>query len=231
MSVTHHGLLIKLTRLGAFNCYLLHEDDGFTLIDTGLPGSANSILKTASTNGGEIKRILLTHAHMDHVGSLDALCPHLPDAEVIIGEREAALMAGDMRLLADEPQTKPKGGYPSIKTPPTHIINDGDMVGSLQAVFSPGHTPGHMAYLDTRDQTLIAGDALTTVGRVTVTGQFNWRFPFPAFATWDKPTALKSAQKLLGLQPSRLVVGHGSIVASPIQPIQAAIAHAQRHLK
>ena len=46
-STIHSNHLIQLTRLGAFNCYLVREDDGFTLVDTNLPGSAKAILKAA----------------------------------------------------------------------------------------------------------------------------------------------------------------------------------------
>src|ERR1700761_6229210 len=61
----------QLTRWGLVNCYLVRESDGFTLIDTGLPKSGEAILDAARhcgpAGGGEINRILLTHAHADHI--------------------------------------------------------------------------------------------------------------------------------------------------------------------
>jgi hypothetical protein len=44
------------------------------------------------------------------------------------------------------------------------LLRPGDRVGSLEVVGAPGHTPGHVAFLDTRDRTLIAGDVFTTLG-------------------------------------------------------------------
>src|SRR5580693_4001189 len=59
-----------------------------------LPGSASAILRAARQVGVPIVRILLTHAHTDHVGSLDALCNALPKTESFIGISEAPLLAG-----------------------------------------------------------------------------------------------------------------------------------------
>ena len=92
---------------------------------------------------------------------------------------------------------------------------------------SPGHTPGHIAFLDVRDRTLIAGDAYQTRGGIAVSGVVRPLFPFPALATWDKPAALASAQALRKLQPSRLAVGHGEVLEEPMTAMDAAVAAAQ----
>ena len=99
MKVTTHGdNLFQLTQLVAFNCYLVREDDGFTLIDTSNSGQAPSIMQAAEQLGQPIARILLTHAHVDHVGSLDALHEALPDVPVAISERDARFLTGDKSL-------------------------------------------------------------------------------------------------------------------------------------
>src|SRR5688572_13926053 len=90
--------LTRLPRLFPVNCYLVREDDGFTLIDTGLPGSTRAILAAAQAHAGPIRRIALTHAHMDHVASLDALHAALPDAEVLISARDARFLRGERNL-------------------------------------------------------------------------------------------------------------------------------------
>jgi glyoxylase-like metal-dependent hydrolase (beta-lactamase superfamily II) len=229
MKTTIHGKnLIKLTRMGMFNCYLIREDDGFTLIDTCNPSSEKAILAEAQKHGTPIVRIALTHAHVDHVGSLDALKQALPDAEVIITTREARFMAGDTSLDPDEPQDQLRGGYPTCETKPTHLIESGEQIGSLEVVASPGHTPGHAAFFDTRDKTLIAGDAFQTQAGIAVAGVMRWLFPFPAMATWHKPTALESAKALRALDPARLVVGHGKVIEDPQSAMDRAIEEAQR---
>src|SRR5204862_2266060 len=71
---TRHELpdLVRLTRLGFVNAYLVHEDDGLTLVDTMMSGSANGLIDAARTLDRPVVRIVLTHAHVDHAGSLDA---------------------------------------------------------------------------------------------------------------------------------------------------------------
>ena len=73
--------LIQLTQLGAINCYLVREEDGFTLVDTCLRGAHRFILEFAAQARSPVKRIVLTHAHADHVGSLDALREKLASLE------------------------------------------------------------------------------------------------------------------------------------------------------
>jgi glyoxylase-like metal-dependent hydrolase (beta-lactamase superfamily II) len=222
----HTPHLVRLTRLGAVNAFLVVEDDGLTLVDTMLPRSQDGILAAARELDAPIVRIVLTHAHGDHVGSLDALAAALPQAEVSISARDARLLAGDTSLDPGEPQSKLRGGFPKVATRPGRTLQAGDRVGSLEVVASPGHTPGHIALLDTRDRTLIAGDAYSTLGGVATTAKVNPRFPLPAIATWDRPTALRSARELRALDPVRLAVGHGSVVAGPGAAMDAAIAKA-----
>jgi glyoxylase-like metal-dependent hydrolase (beta-lactamase superfamily II) len=228
MKTTRHTQhLVRLTRLGAVNAFLVVEDDGLTLVDTMIPRSQDGILDAARGLGAPIVRIALTHAHGDHVGSLDALAAALPQAEVSISARDARLLAGDKILDPDEPQAKLRGGYPGTRMRPGRELEPGDRVGSLEVVAAPGHTPGHVAFLDTRDRTLIAGDAYSTLGGVATSAKVNPRFPLPALATWHRPTALQSARALRALEPARLAVGHGGVVDAPAAAMDAAIARAE----
>src|SRR4051795_8597592 len=109
----------RVCRLGFVNAYLVPEDDGLTLVDTMIPGSAKAILAAAEGLGAPIVRIALTHAHGDHIGALDELAAALPDAEVLISTRDARLLAKDRPMDPGEPQDKLRGGYPGADTVPT----------------------------------------------------------------------------------------------------------------
>lgn len=220
--------LAFMPRLFPVNVYLVEEEHGLTLIDAGMPFSFKGIQNAANSIGKPITRIMLTHAHGDHVGALDALKDASPTAEVYISRRDQALLAGSRDLEEGELQTPIKGDVPrKIRTKPDYLLEDGDLVGSLLAVASPGHTPGHMAFLDTRSQVLIAGDAFQIRGGMAVSGHMQPLFPFPAMATWSKDTALTSARRLAGLQPSWLAVGHGRMLEQPAAAISRAIQRAE----
>src|SRR5215831_8425739 len=127
--------LFQLTHLGAINCYLVREDDGFTLIDTAWPSSqAQAIMREANKLGLPIVRILLAHAHIDHVGSLDALHEALPNAQVAISERDARFLSGDQSLDPSEPQVPLRGSYTLCNTRPTSLLHEGDRIGSLEVI-------------------------------------------------------------------------------------------------
>jgi glyoxylase-like metal-dependent hydrolase (beta-lactamase superfamily II) len=219
--------LTQLTRLRFVNAYLVHEDDGLTLVDTALPGSADGLISAAEDLGGQIQRIALTHGHQDHVGSLDALHERLgTQVEVLMPELDARIHAGEKVVEGKLP-----GGWPTLKTAPDTRLNAGDRVGSLEVVASPGHTPGHVAFIDTRDRTLIAGDVFTTYGQPTVSSHFYWRFPFATMATWDKAKNLESARSLRAFAPAVLAVGHGPVVRDPAAAMDHAIARAERSVR
>ncbi|MBI1296338.1 MBL fold metallo-hydrolase [bacterium] len=213
------------------NTYLIEEDDGLTLIDTGMSGSADSILAAAQQLGQPIRRVLLTHAHTDHVGSLDALVQRLPDVAFLCSAQTARFLKDDFTLAPGQADTPLKGGFVRCESTPTQTVKPGDHVGSLQVIAAPGHSPDHIAFLDTRDGTLYAGDAFQTQGGLAVAGDLRWRFPLPAWATWDMSTALATAQKLVDLKPSRLAVGHGSMLENPVSAMKEAIAQAERNFR
>jgi glyoxylase-like metal-dependent hydrolase (beta-lactamase superfamily II) len=218
---------IRIARFGFVNAYLVREEDGFTLVDTLIPRSSKPILEAARSAGAPIVRIALTHAHGDHIGSLDALAAVLPGVEVVISSRDARLLAKDRTMDPGEPDSKLRGSYPGAKTVPTSTFEVGDHIGSLEVIGAPGHTPGHVAFFDRRDGTLLCGDAYSTLGGVATSAKPNPRFPLPAMATWDRPTALASARALRALDPARLAPGHGRIVESPGAAMDRAIASGQ----
>jgi glyoxylase-like metal-dependent hydrolase (beta-lactamase superfamily II) len=213
--------ITQLTRLHFVNAYLVREDDGLTLVDTTMGGAAHALIEEAKLLGMPIRRIALTHGHGDHVGSLDGLKQRLDGSvQVLMPEIDARIHAGE------RPEGKLPGSWPSITTVPDVLLAPGDRVGSLEVVASPGHSPGHVSFLDTRDRTLIAGDVFTAYGGLAVTNHFHLRFPFAAMATWDKQMDVDSARALRNLEPTLLAVGHGPATADPAAAMDRAIARA-----
>lgn len=215
--------LYRLTRLGMFNCFLVRDDGGCTVIDTNIGGSAGAILQLSRKLGCPIARIALTHAHFDHVSSLDELATARPGIEIVIGERESRLLQGDLSLDPGE-SGKKLFSFAPTRTKPTRTLADGEHVDCLRAISCPGHTPGHFAYLDVRDNSLIARDAFVTQAGVVAAGVFKWTLPFPAWFSWNCALSVRSADKLRALNPSRLAVGHGKTMVSPMEEMNRAIA-------
>ncbi len=231
MRVTREGHLLQLTwmpRVFPVNCYIIEEENELTLIDAAMPFSIKGIIATAAKLDKKITRIILTHAHDDHIGALDELKRQLPEVQVYISERDAALLSGDRSLREGEPQTPIKGGVPKkVTTRPDVLLYDGDTIGSLTAILTPGHTPGSMSFIDSRSGAVIVGDAFQTFRGTAVSGTVIPWFPFPAMATWSKDQALKSAIKLLEASPTILATGHGDLLRNPVQTMEKAIHKAQ----
>jgi len=227
----HTYQLTQSAILFPVNCFLVREDDGFTLIDTSINlfGTDKAILAAAQRLGTPIVRIALTHVHGDHIGNLDAIHTAFPNAEVSFTARELRILDGDRKLDAGESQKPIRGSFIKVKTRPDRTIAPGDRVGSLTVYAAPGHTPGQVAFLDERDQTLIAGDALSTYGGIAVCGVARPIFPFVKMGTWDLTTATKTARALRDLHPARLAVGHGRALEQPDAAMAHAIAEAERH--
>lgn len=189
---------------------------GPTLVDTGLPGQYDPIVTALGEAGlhvADLKRIILTHQDIDHVGSLHDLVQtsgarvlaHAVEAPFIDGTRLPRFATPE--VLAQRPELRPVVER-FLPTPVDEQLQDGmrlDLAGGVRVVFSPGHTPGHICLYHERSRTLIAGDALTA-GAGQLMGP-------NAGATPDMPLAQQSIRKLAELDVQTIVCYHGGVVS------------------
>ncbi len=220
-SVGQHGQ--QLTRFGLTNCFLVSEDDGYTLIDANLKGSEEDILRAAGAL--PIRRLLLTHPHVDHVGSVDALMGKVSNLELLASERSIPILRVPPDLSLRPGEVGPiRGGTPGIASQVTRTTEEGDHVGSLLVLDAPGHIHGHQAFLDERDGTLYAGDQFGSFPQLTVTGFTPWWFPLKAFS--NREQARETARKLQAYPIRRVACGHGKTLEGGRELLQGAMDRA-----
>ncbi len=200
------------------HCYLIVDPDGLTLIDTGLPGSDRNILAYVANLGKspeDLRRIILTHSDVDHVGSLSAL-HRATGARTYASQIEADAMAAGKpsrpikrtgfswrRLLMTllSPFTGPKPFQVD------EILKDGQVLpvgGGLRVVATPGHTPGHISLYAPGPGVLFCGDSMVTEPNVIHGSR-------PAL-TWDEAKARESVKRQAGLGARFVCSGHGPVV-------------------
>jgi hydroxyacylglutathione hydrolase len=164
------GAIIPVTPFQQ-NCAILWDDDskrGF-VVDPG--GEADRILATIVQLGLTIERIVLTHGHMDHAGAAaelaDALRSRAPDITLPIEGPDRR----DQFLLDDlEPQAA-RFGFSARNVTPDRWLQEGDAITlgthRFDVLHCPGHTPGHIVYINRAAQLALVGDVLFqgSVGR------------------------------------------------------------------
>jgi glyoxylase-like metal-dependent hydrolase (beta-lactamase superfamily II) len=207
------------------NAYLVGKRESWVLIDAGTPGNADKIREAAEARfgpGAKPRAIVLTHGHFDHAGSCPALA-RMWDVRVYAHRLEWPYLNGQSSYPPLDP-TAP-GFFSALgRFFPSRTVDIGGRLeeigaklptlgmGDWQAINTPGHTPGHVAFFRPRDRVLLAGDAVTTMDLdsffATLTKRKQvCRPPVPATTDWQQ--ARRSVQALAALRPSMIAAGHG----------------------
>lgn len=206
--------------------YSSPDQNGFVLIDAGMPKSAKEIIDVAEKRYGKTTKpdaIILTHGHFDHVGAIIELVDYW-QVPVFAHKLELPYLTG----LKDYPEPDPSvdNGLVAKMSPmfPNEAIDLGESVQELPPdetvpfmegfkwIHTPGHSPGHVSLFREQDRALIAGDAFVTVKQESLYKVFTQEKEVngpPKYLTPDWTAAFDSVKKLAALNPSVAITGHG----------------------
>ena len=214
------------------NTYLIGEPgEPWALVDTGLPGFAWKIMEAAQERYGRDSRpegIFLTHGHFDHSGNARRLADHW-NVPVYAHRLEVPYLNGRSGYPPPDPtvggaiamlsRVMPHNGYNlenrlRVLGADANDANTGSLPGldGWRWVFTPGHSPGHVAFFRDADRALIAGDSVATLDmdsylELAIKQQEVSTAGAPFICDWDRYE--QSLQTVADLEPSLLACGHG----------------------
>jgi glyoxylase-like metal-dependent hydrolase (beta-lactamase superfamily II) len=214
------------------NTYLVKAEDGLVLVDTGMPGSEKKILSAIASLGmkpADVKLVLLTHRHLDHIGSAAAVKretsgvlvshpfekPYVAGTLVIITPRAWSVYGRvARRVLAVMSSTKKLFRF--SKYTPVHVDQPADEESALEGsgldgsiVWTPGHTKGSVSLFLNKPRVAIIGDLLMSKRGKLVEPMF-----------MENPSQTRaSVQRIVDLHPAILCPGHGK----PLPPSKVRV--------
>jgi glyoxylase-like metal-dependent hydrolase (beta-lactamase superfamily II) len=224
---------------GTVNAYLVEESGEITIVDAGLPGYWGDLPKELAAMGrslDDVRALVLTHAHSDHVGFAEKIRKerHVP---VHVHEADAALARGETK-----PQNQQSGGISPLPilsfllyamrkgglrvTPIVEVATFGDgatldVPGAPRVILAPGHTAGSAALHVPSRNALLVGDALAT--KSVVSGRVGPQIaPFGS----DPALALQSVDRLATVDAAWVLPGHGEPWTNGTQAAVAAVKQA-----
>jgi len=199
----------QVRMLGA-DAFLLAEEE-LTLIDAGMVGSRRALercLRGIGRSIGELRRIVLTHGHPDHIGGLAELVRDRDDVEVLIHPDDLAGLRLSLRqAIASGPEGSTRRGrliqYLTRAPADANPITDAEIIpvlGGLRVVHTAGHTPGSVCLYAARHRLLFTGDVLQVIrGRLTYAS---------SLFSHDHAAAVASVKRLAELDVDTIALSH-----------------------
>jgi hydroxyacylglutathione hydrolase len=190
----------------AENCFVVRTEGGDKALVVDPGEEPDRILAEVEETGAEVEAILITHCHFDHVGAVTPVAA-ATGAPVYCPEIEVPVLADIMSFTF--PGFGPYEGYEADQT-----VKGGEALElaglTLDVLFTPGHSPGHLTYSVRGEDAIFSGDVLFqgSVGRVDLPGG-------------DGTTLLQSIQALLDSHPSETVVYPGHMGVTTLGAEQA----------
>ena len=240
MTATPVGEGTRLVSGAGSNWVVITEGSDVTLIDTGYPGDLARVEQALAGIGRRVEdvaAILITHAHIDHVGSLPAL-QRRSGATVYTSEQETHHLAGEYHEVATPLDVARRAYRPSTLRWLRSVVPAGvlkkvthagaapappgaalDVPGRPVPVLTPGHTSGHTAYLLPAIGALATGDALVTGHPLLARSGPQL---LPAFFTHDQDEAFLALDAMGSLDAEVLLPGHGPVLVMPMAQVVAA---------
>ena len=202
--------------VGAVNTFFIDSPEGCVLIDTGFPGSEGTILQAIGELGkkpADLRHIILTHAHPDHIGSYAAL-KRATGAEGYIHPFDAPLATSRVPFRTLTPSPGLLNGFlfrqfirpaqPAEPAPVEHLVQDGDVLpilGGLKAVHVPGHCAGLLVFVWSQHSLLFAADVCSNMMGL------GWSLGYEDIAEGER-----SLRKVANLDFQIATFGHGSAI-------------------
>lgn len=201
--------------LGSVNVFVI-DDDGLTLVDTGMKGSADKIFSAIKKGGKDpqnIKRIILTHAHPDHSGSAAEISKrlnipvwiHSVDADLVekgIGVRESVQLSPGIvnwlifNLFIKRSNSNIEPVVVERRLTDREVL---PVAGGIEVIHTPGHSAGHVALLVKSDGLLIAADLCANLFGLGLSTIYE-----------NRDLGIKSLVKAAGFTFEKALFGHGN---------------------
>lgn len=197
---------------GINSFFFIEEDGSVTLVDTGIKSAPKKIIaaiKSLNKDPKDIRKILFTHSHDDHVGGAAKVIEIVGSPEIFAHESEIKYLESGTNPPRDLShfaglffRFMPEVKYPPIKV--NNVLHDRQILnigGGLEVIHTPGHTPGHVSFLHKPSGVLITGDSVFNFG-------FKLAWSLSAFCT-DFDQSRETAKKFLDLEFETAAFTHG----------------------